>query len=266
MAFLPGFKQRPVLRREVTAPPVAVLLQRGLRTRQWQSDDSGWVITLSDLTLLLLCFLVLWYVNEKHNKAIAPAAPLTVYTEPKEPAIAQNQTGLSHDEWTSLRNEIDSHLSELGLSKEVRTEATPNEILISLEDKVPFDSGKADLRPNVLPVLEKVATVALRYPMLLLRINGHTDNIPISTSEFPSNWELSAARASRVARYIIETGVDPSRIAVQGYAFHRPRVPNSDSANRSANRRVEIRLYQTADQEEATNNNEPEHTQVDPLP
>ena len=266
MAFLPGFKHPPALRREIPQPSAAHLSQGGLQAHQWQNDDSGWVITLSDLTLLLLCFLVLWYVNEKRNKAIPPTPPPVVYSQPKKPDLAQNHIGLSRDEWTSLRNEIDTHLSQLGLSGDVRTEARPNEILISLEDKVPFDSGKADLRPNVLPVLEKVGAVALRHSMLLLRVNGHTDDVPISTTEFPSNWELSTARASRVARYIIERGVHPSRIAVQGYADHRPRVPNSNPINRSANRRVEIRLYQTTDHDPPKSISEPEDGAIDPSP
>jgi chemotaxis protein MotB len=77
-------------------------------------------------------------------------------------------------------------------------------------------------------------------------ISGHTDSLNIATVEFPSNWELSAARASRVARYLVERGVHPARIAVQGYADWRPRRPNSDPVSRSANRRVEIRLFHDA--------------------
>jgi chemotaxis protein MotB len=85
-------------------------------------------------------------------------------------------------------------------------------------------------------------------PALTLEVSGHTDNIPISTSKLPSNWDLSAARASRVARYVIENGIDASRISVRGYANIRPRLPNSSVGNRSSNRRVEIRLYRGAGQ------------------
>jgi chemotaxis protein MotB len=85
-------------------------------------------------------------------------------------------------------------------------------------------------------------------PGLSLEVSGHPDNILISTPRFPSNWELSAARASRVARYVIENGIDPSRISVRGYANQRPRLPNSSVDNRSSNWRVEIRLYRDSDQ------------------
>jgi chemotaxis protein MotB len=68
------------------------------------------------------------------------------------------------------------------------------------------------------------------------------DSLRVATPEFPSNWELSTARASRVARYLVERGIHPARISVQGYANYRPRKPNSTPSNRSTNRRVELRL------------------------
>lgn len=104
------------------------------------------------------------------------------------------------------------------------------------------------MRPQAIPVLEKVVTMILNRPGLSLEVSGHTDNFPVSTSKFPSNWELSAARASRVARYVIGNGIDPSRISVRGYANQRPRLPNTKVDNRSSNRRVEIRLYRDPDQ------------------
>jgi chemotaxis protein MotB len=130
-----------------------------------------------------------------------------------------------------------------GFADEVTVESMPNELVISLRDTIPFASGKADLRSRALPVLEKVVAIILRDGALSVAIGGHTDSLRIATPEFPSNWELSTARASRVARYLIEHGVHPTRIAVEGYASFRPRGPNSNALNRSINRRVEIRLF-----------------------
>ena len=207
------------------------------------SDDIGWLITLSDLTLLLLCFIVLWYVRNQAQNAPAQGA---------KPAVqAANVSGDSEkllpasahaSDWSALREEIESFISGAGMSDDVAIAAAPDEILISFKDTVPFASGKADLRPEALPVLEKVAAVAVSRPAMHLEINGHTDDRPIFTVEFPSNWELSSARASRVARYLIEKGVHPARIEVQGFADHRPRVPNENRTGRGANRRVELRL------------------------
>src|SRR6266403_1720610 len=185
------------------------------------------MITLSDLTLLLLGFLVVWYVIDKKNVPAPNSPTVSAKTAQKlTPAPGSNQ--VDPDEWQALG------------------ESAPHEIIVSLRDTVPFDSGKADLRQQAVPVLAKVVAMVLSRRLLSLEVSGHTDSVPISTSKFPSNWKLSAARASRVARYLIENGIDPSRISVRGYANQKPRVTDSSVENRSANRRVEIRLYHGA--------------------
>jgi chemotaxis protein MotB len=215
---------------------------------QVSNDDTVWLITLSDLTLLLVCFLGLWYVKHEQKYAtphtVQPAPPVAQESRPSAPPPLANAHAM---DWSALRVEIEDFIAESGLDEDVRIEAAPDEILISFKDTVPFASGKADIKPEALPVLEKVAAIAVARPAMQLEVNGHTDDRPISTSEFPSNWELSSARASRVARYLIEKGVRPSRIGVQGFAYNRPRVPNENSVGRRANRRVEIRLMRSSD-------------------
>jgi chemotaxis protein MotB len=203
--------------------------------------DNGWLITLSDLTLLLLCFLVVWYVKNQEQKAATISFGAPAREAPTN--IASNDASSAKDaEWHALRQEIEKFIGAAGMSRDITITAAANEILLSFKDTVPFSSGKADLRSKALPVLEKVAAVAVSRPAMQVRISGHTDDRPIATAEFPSNWELSSARASRVARYLIQKGVHPARIAVQGFAYHHPRVPNGSRNNREANRRVEIRL------------------------
>jgi chemotaxis protein MotB len=205
------------------------------------------MITLCDLTLLLFGCLVLWHVTQKPaaTRQKSPAAMTKAIPRPVTTA-APIQGNLKPEEWAAMQDEMASFIGDVGLAKEVNVESRPNELLVSLKDSVPFGSAKADLRSQALPVLEKVVSMVLSHAALALEISGHTDSVPIANGTFPSNWELSAARASRVARYLVEKCVHPSRIAVQGYANQRPRVVNSSVDNRRANRRVEIRLYYNA--------------------
>ena len=238
--------------RRAAQPSAIPTIEGGFaRTRPgggWPGDDAGWLITLSDLTLLLLCFLVLWYVNENRKRPIVSPPTVTAKPIPPDNSVPSLLPALPDPEqWKELRSDIQQFISALNLDRDIVIEGASNEILLSLKDTIPFESGKAELRLAAFPILEKVAAIAHEQTSVNLEISGHTDDRPIATTIFPSNWELSAARASRVGRYLIERGVPPSRIAVQGYANHRPRLPNSEAGNRRGNRRVEIRLYYNPD-------------------
>lgn len=212
--------------------------------RATTDSGHGWMITLSDLTLLLLGFAALWQASST-APALSPTRTVTVApasVAPSKPLVVEGS--LEPETWQAVQNDLTRFVGAAGLAEEVTVEAAPGEILLSMRDTVPFDSGKADLRTRALPVLEKIAHVVLANPQLSVAVSGHTDNQRIANPAFPSNWELSTARASRVARYLIQRGLRPSRIAVQGYADHRPKKPNSTPTNRRANRRVEIRLIQ----------------------
>jgi len=240
----------PVNRKIHVRPPQANLQPRAfapaplsLASAAPAGDDGNWwVITLSDLTLLLLGFMVVWYAATSVKPTAAPKPPET--SARRSPAATAPAEAPSDPEvWRKMRGELLAAVKAAGFADDVTVESMPNELVISLRDTIPFASGKADLRPRALPVLEKVAALILRDGALSAAIGGHTDSLRIATAEFPSNWELSTARASRVARYLIEHGVHPTRIAVEGYASFRPRGPNSNALNRSINRRVEIRLF-----------------------
>lgn len=113
-------------------------------------------------------------------------------------------------------------------------------LVIRVEEKGSFPSGSADMTPAFLDMLDRVADVLARVPGEIT-IEGHTDNIPISTARFQSNWDLSAARASSVANALLYSqAVNPERLRVQGYAETRPRTSNDSADSRALNRRVEI--------------------------
>jgi chemotaxis protein MotB len=205
-------------------------------------DGNWWVVTLSDLTLLLLGFMVVWYATTS-AKPPSASKPAEAASGPSRAATVLSDARSDAEVWRKMGGELLAAVKAAGFADDVTVESMPNELVISLRDTIPFASGKADLRPRALPVLEKVVAIILRDGALSVAIGGHTDSLRIATPEFPSNWELSTARASRVARYLIEHGVHPTRIAVEGYASFRPRGPNSNALNRSINRRVELRLF-----------------------
>jgi len=102
-----------------------------------------------------------------------------------------------------------------------------------------FDSGSAEIKPEFLPILNKIAEELIKIPNEI-RIEGHTDNRPINTPRYPSNWELSTARAASVARYLVRKGIDPKRISIAGYGELKPIASNDTPEGRARNRRVEI--------------------------
>jgi chemotaxis protein MotB len=115
-------------------------------------------------------------------------------------------------------------------------------VLITIEDRVLFATGKGEINPEGLPVLDRILQVIAKLPYPI-RIEGHTDNVPIHTRRFPSNWELSVARAVNVVKYFVDRGgMEPSRLSAVGYGEIDPLVPNDTPAHRSQNRRVEIVL------------------------
>lgn len=117
-----------------------------------------------------------------------------------------------------------------------------NVTIVRFPDQVSFPSGSGELKTEFLPVLGKLLSV-LQESQGQIVISGHTDDLPIATTQHRSNWDLSASRATSVAHYILEfTAIAPDRITVQGYADSRPLVPNENAVNRAKNRRVEITI------------------------
>jgi chemotaxis protein MotB len=113
-------------------------------------------------------------------------------------------------------------------------------ITISILDNILFESGNAELSDESKPILEKMAQLLKTLPNDI-RIEGHTDNIPITTEEFPSNWHLSIARATNTAYYLMnDLGLNQERVSVVGNSEFKPLADNTNSESRALNRRVDI--------------------------
>ena len=142
----------------------------------------------------------------------------------------------------SLEDEMRSALE----SKDVAISQLQGKLTVNILDRVLFDSGEAELKPDGAGVLRKVAAILVQHPNLKIHVIGHTDNIPIKASarnRFASNWELSTARATAAVRFLTETGgVDPKRLGVVGYGEFRPVADNSTAEGRSRNRRIAITI------------------------
>ncbi|MGQ9603124.1 MAG: OmpA/MotB family protein [bacterium] len=120
-------------------------------------------------------------------------------------------------------------------------------IRIRIADQLMFERGKADLKPDIFPILDLVATAVVAKPSDVIVV-GHTCDLPISTRQFPSNWDLSLARAINVVHYLQEKSVPPERLFPYGLADEMPIVKNDSEKSRSRNRRVEIYLVNRSEE------------------
>jgi len=140
----------------------------------------------------------------------------------------------------SLAREIRSMVSEDELESDVRVMINGSDLVINMSNKLLFSSGSATLRATADPVLLKIAGV-LKKSRFPIRIEGHTDDRVMSSGQFPSNWELSASRATSVMRRLIELKqFSGSQLSAVGFGAHRPLVQNDSVSNRAKNRRVNI--------------------------
>lgn len=127
-------------------------------------------------------------------------------------------------------------------SGKLRVRIVRGRMVVELAENILFDSGRAELKREGKEALTEVAAVLTSIGARDFQIAGHTDNIPIRSRRFPSNWELSTARSVEVTRYLAEHGVDPGRLSAAGYADTQPVASNADPDGRRQNRRIEIVL------------------------
>src|SRR5437588_4952346 len=154
--------------------------------------------------------------------------------------------GVQQQSFEHLKQEIDRWAQSHGLASEVETVIQQRGLVIRLlTDKVLFDSGQAELKPQSQPILGRVGELLRTETRNPIAVEGHTDDVPITGSVYPTNWELSTARASRVVRFLVDAGVDAGRLSAAGYADLHPIATNASADGRSHNRRVEIVLLRS---------------------
>jgi chemotaxis protein MotB len=181
--------------------------------------------------------------------ALAAKAAKAAAAKPMSPTQLQaalNSMAASvaeQDSFVALQKRLNAYAKAHGFSDKVQTVIERRGLVVRvLTDKLLFDSGQATLQPQGEPLLEEVAQLLNVDRTHPITVEGHTDNVPIATALFPSNWELSTARATTVVRFLIAHGVGGGRLGAVGYADMHPVAPNASAAGRALNRRVDIVL------------------------
>ncbi len=210
-----------------------------------------WMVTYGDLMTLLVTFFVLIVSFSsiemaKFQKALGslkgalgvlPQQQSVMFQwEPIMPQLSDFENRRMQKVISELRN----MLKEEGIKEDVTLEATKDGIIVRLDSPILFEIGEARIKRDAFPILDKIIEMSEDWSNNI-RVEGHTDNIPIHTSQYPSNWELSTARALSVLRFFLNHGqIEPQQLAAVGYGEYHPLVPNDTPENRAMNRRVEI--------------------------
>ena len=148
-------------------------------------------------------------------------------------------------ELAKVADEVTNAMGTLVAAGEVHVRRLQNSVVVDISTDILFPSGVAHLSGNAAPALQHLAA-ALKPFTNAIRVEGYTDDRPINTAEFPSNWELSAARAASVVHLFMDHGVSPDRLAVMGFGQYRPATTNNNVAGRNANRRVAVVILDNA--------------------
>ncbi len=250
------------------------------RRGEFEGDNSDrWLMTYADLITLLLAFFVIMYAMSKvdakkfeqmseklqgefNSSALVPGPATTdlgagvlkigrlklVAQRLESPSFGQLKHRVNIGPATNIP--LSSGFDDAGAADssmhEFSVEMNERGLVIHVVESALFKSGQAEMQPQARTLLDKIANEIADLPNQI-RVEGHTDSLPISSFKFPSNWELSAARATAVVRYFVEShGFTPARISALGFGEFRPLAPNDTPENRARNRRVDIVLLTDA--------------------
>ena len=239
-----------------------------------ENGTPAWVVTFADLMSLLLCFFVLLLsfseMDRQKYKELSGALAEAFGVQRKVPAWERpqgnNMMAVNFDQDMATRQQespgMEVNLAERQKKREytkyllereveyrfkdkkdlIQVEAGEHEMVIRLMGESTFESGQSDIRPQMVPLLEKIAAIVDGTEGDVI-IAGHTDNIPMRGGRYASNLELSMARAATVGDFFVRRGlIAPERISAMGFGKNRPLVSNDTAAGREKNRRVEIIL------------------------
>ena len=203
-----------------------------------ESDDT-WMTSYSDVVTSLMAFFVL---------IVSISTIDQQKVEYIQESISEEVLKKEYEKpFVTLETKIREIIESKNLQKDVFVEADNTGINITFSSGILYKSGSADLQKNMLPFLQDMSRMIkeMKYEDILIEIEGHTDDVPIRTVKFPSNWELSASRATHVVRFFMKQGISRKKLKASGFADSRPKVPNivdgkPNRKNRAENRRVKV--------------------------
>lgn len=182
-------------------------------------------------------------VSEKEQRIKELESEIAKLSEEKQKALEEKEKAIA--ELKGTYNKLVNELQEEIKKGEIEVTQLRDKLTLSMVEKILFDSGSAEIKKEGKKVLDRVVEILKNVKERQINIEGHTDNVPISprlAQRFPTNWELSTARATNVVRYLQEKGIDPALLSATGYAEYRPVASNDTEEGRAKNRRIEIVL------------------------
>ncbi|MFZ5650988.1 MAG: flagellar motor protein MotB [Bacillota bacterium] len=226
------------------------------RQPEKKGSHERWLITYADMITLLLIFFIVMYtlsrIDVKKFQALstsltkAMGAGSLMLNSPGPsvvPGLAGTENPVHSIETIQLDNikrEMEKYIKDSNLQAKVSVTSEERGVVLSFQGELLFHLGSAELTPQARDIISKVGPMLAAVPNYM-RIEGHTDNLPINTVQYPSNWELSAARATNVLKEFINNfGIHPQRMSAVAYGEYRPLVKNDSDAHRQMNRRVNI--------------------------
>jgi chemotaxis protein MotB len=240
-----------------------IRLQKMLAQKTVDEETSMW--SMVDLMTLLLVFFLFFYASSiKGPRADFHDIPQDVPDQLNETSPSDQETVVTTNQPESIpsqfkpstsrdqREMLDQHVAQL--RADVLATMDENEqdgflvsndqrrLVFTLGERITFNLGEAMLLEAYQPIFIRIASFIASKPEFQVVVSGHTDDRPIQTKKYPSNLELSASRAINVAKFLMENGVDPQRVSIQGFSEYRPLLENTTPQNRQKNRRVEIAL------------------------
>lgn len=220
------------------------------RKKQIESGGGAptWMITYSDLMSLLLTFFILLFsmstISQDKFDSVASSFQSVLSSSTSESILNDQESILQFSQEymqnKGLYNKVSEYLNDEELGNNVSVSMNAKGVFVEMKDAILFEPGSASLKAEGIEVLKQLEGLINDFSNELV-IEGYTDDVPMSSPRFPTNWELSTARAVSVVRHLTEVeNVDPERLSAVGYGEYRPIVANDSVENRTSNRRVNI--------------------------